>query len=258
MSASNGRGSSLISDANSVGVNVETVPHQMIAPTQASSTSYIAVAIEWEAVIAPENGDSGILSYIVYWDAGNGAFIELVGETSQFTATTYTITTGITTGSTYQFKIKAVNKWGTGSFSPTNLSVLAASVPLQMTSPVTSIQASDGGVKIDFIKPDERGSPITAYKIEVKDSLGSFKQDLVNCDGSLSSIVTSLSCVIPMSSLRGLTFNLAFSALVEARVTAVNSIGESTPSEVDSSATTICTEPTIMGLPTEGSGTSES
>jgi len=131
VAAINGRGSSAISVANTVGVDVETVPHQMSAPTQDPSTSHSAVAISWSAVSAPQNGDSAILSYIVYWDAGagTGSFTELVGETSQSTATTYTITTGIVTGTSYQFKIKAVNKWGTGEFSATVLSVLAASVP---------------------------------------------------------------------------------------------------------------------------------
>jgi hypothetical protein len=65
-----------------------------------------------------------------------------------------------------------VNKWGTGLFSTTNLSVLAASVPDQIAIPTTSIDSALGGVKILWVAPDYRGSNISAYKIELKDSLG--------------------------------------------------------------------------------------
>jgi hypothetical protein len=79
------------------------------------------------------------------------------------------LTTGIVTGTTYRFKVKAVNKWGAGTFSASNLSVLAASVPVKIATPTTSIDAATGGVTIVWSLPDKRGSDITAYKIELRD-----------------------------------------------------------------------------------------
>jgi len=109
---------------------------------------------------------------MIYWDQGTNTFIELIGETSQYTGTDYTLTTGIVTGTTYKFKIKAVNKWGAGTFSALNLSVLAASVPDKVATPTTSIYAADGGVKILWVAPNARGSTISSYLIQLKDKLG--------------------------------------------------------------------------------------
>jgi len=158
--AINERGSSTESPANTAGTLVETVPHQMNAPTQGVDTDYQRVHLDWDTVIAPENGDSDVVSYIIYWDQGTGDdvdFVELIGETSAFTLSTYTITSGLVTGGTYRFKVKAVNKWGTGDLFSDTVSVLVASAPAQILSATTSIDPLTGGVVIDWIAPDPRG-----------------------------------------------------------------------------------------------------
>ena len=68
---------------------------------------------------APANGGSQILSYIIYWDGGdiNASFSELVGQPSQLTYTTYTVSDAIIAGKSYRFMVKAANKWGSGPFS---------------------------------------------------------------------------------------------------------------------------------------------
>lgn len=128
---------------------------------------------------------------------------------------TYTISSGITAGSTYKFKVRAYNKWGAGAFS-SELSVLAASVPSAITTVTTSIDSSTGGVQITWTLPSINGSPLTAYIIKVKNGAGTFVTD-ASCDGSLSTIITARSCIIPMTTLTS-SLSLTYDTLIEVTV----------------------------------------
>lgn len=81
------------------------------------------------------------------------------------TSTTGTVSvTGLTKGLTYSFKVSGVNIIGEGPLS-TNLTLVAAEVPSQM-SPIT-LSLSGTFVQINFTAPDNQGSPITAYSIQM-------------------------------------------------------------------------------------------
>jgi hypothetical protein len=75
-----------------------------------------------------------------------------------------------------------VNKWGSSDLSDPPLSVLAASRPEQIDSVTTSINEADGGVKIEWPLPDELGSGLTSYLVEIKSSLGSWLTEDSGCD----------------------------------------------------------------------------
>ena len=64
--AHNERGWSAESTAGA-GATVETVPVQMTAPTEASTSSYDHVDIEWTAVVSPNDGDSSVVAFCNYW-----------------------------------------------------------------------------------------------------------------------------------------------------------------------------------------------
>jgi hypothetical protein len=66
---------------------------------------------------ALETGGSSILSYHIQWDYGGSTYVDLVGYSSTHTTNSYTVTTGIIGGSTYKFKIRALNFWGWGDYS---------------------------------------------------------------------------------------------------------------------------------------------
>ena len=109
---------------------------------------------------------------------------------------------GITSGQVYQFQVRAANIYGWGSFS-TAVSVKAATVPSQMLDVVTSADTSTGGVQISWSAPTSTGGDaITAYKVEVSDSLqANWYVDTIDCDGGSASILSARSCIISMLTL---------------------------------------------------------
>jgi hypothetical protein len=68
-------------------------------------------------------------------------------------------------GSTYHFKVTAVNIIGEGAFSD-ELSVLAATEPLAALAPSIASQSSSA-IGINWIEPDNGGSPILDYSVKM-------------------------------------------------------------------------------------------
>lgn len=98
-----------------------------------------------------------------------------------------------------------------------------------MAAPTITI--SGNNVRISWIKPTEYGAPITSYAIVVKDPGATYHAMTPNyCDGTQTAILTALACEVPLSVLIDGPFNLAFDALVVAKVTASNSNGAGTQS----------------------------
>jgi hypothetical protein len=105
----------------------------------------------------------------------------------------------LTEGSTYQFKIKARNVYGFSVFSNT-VSILAAQVPDQPFPAPTTTWISDN-VIVSWSIPDSGGSPITGYKVFLRESDDlTYSADLADCDVTASP--QSTSCTIPVESLR--------------------------------------------------------
>jgi len=124
-------------------------------------------------------------------------------------------------GSTYKFKIAAVNIYGPGPFSD-EISVLTSDVPDQVAIPTVSIVGTD--VQISWGEPINNFEPITAYEIVLLTSTGNQVNDLTNCDGSQAAKVTARVCLIPMSQVINLT-GLTQGSLIQARIRAYNANG---------------------------------
>ena len=102
--ARNGRGWGPLSEANSAGAVIITVPHTMAAPVRDSSTTTTQqITVSWTALAEPENGMSTVLSYNLEWDAGASgtAWAEVVGESTDYLQTHFTVTTGVQAGESY-------------------------------------------------------------------------------------------------------------------------------------------------------------
>lgn len=83
------------------------------------------------------------------------------------TSDTSYLATGLTYGTTYEFKIEARNQFGYSAYSDV-LSLLCAFIPEVPTSIVTAIDGSS--VKVTWALPSDNGSPITEYKVFIQET----------------------------------------------------------------------------------------
>jgi len=81
-------GESEISPTSIEGTQLRTTPQPMLAPTRNSETSGDKIVVDWSVLVAPDNGDSSILSYNLVWD-DNTATVDqdLVGVSPYYTQT---------------------------------------------------------------------------------------------------------------------------------------------------------------------------
>jgi len=128
--AHNKYGWSSYSPANTAGANVQTVPSQMPAPTRDSATTVNMIVVDWTGLSSPDNGYAPIASYNLQWDSGTSGALwsDLSGGSVPSTALTYTVSSSISAGSYYNFRVRASNTWGWGQFSSVT-TVKAASSP---------------------------------------------------------------------------------------------------------------------------------
>jgi hypothetical protein len=103
----------------------------MSAPVRGSTTSATQIVLSWSALsTSASTGGSAITSYNLQWDSGTSGvtWTNLVGYSPSSTSTTYTLTSGITHGSSYEFRVRAKNAFGWGSFSSAT-TIMSAAVP---------------------------------------------------------------------------------------------------------------------------------
>lgn len=94
------------------------------------------------------------------------------------------LATGLTTGTTYYFKVQAHNEIGFSDYS--NIVIdLAAQEPDQPVEPTTIWSNADDTVTIAWTAPAANGAAIDSYTIWVKKSDDTWSTELANCDGSL-------------------------------------------------------------------------
>jgi hypothetical protein len=80
-----------------------------------------------------------------------------------------------------------------------------------VSTPTTSIDAGTGGVKITWTTPSNGGIAINAYLIEIANFDDTvWSTSTATCDGSDSTIISNLYCIIPMSTLTASPFSLTF------------------------------------------------
>lgn len=67
--------------------------------------------------------------------------------------------------------------------------MLAAEEPEQPFGPTTVIVNDD--VMVDWVAPDDNGSPLLYYNLLIKQADGGFSEDLTYCDGSNAQVMQS-------------------------------------------------------------------
>src|SRR5439155_920130 len=199
------------SPSNTSSATTFTVPRAPTGLTAAPSLSS-QIHLSWTA--PTNNGGTAITGYKIYRSTSSG--IE-TGYVSLGTVTSYT-NTGLTGGTTYFYKVRAVNSVGISSTS-NEASATAITVP----SAPQNLQASVGGKSITLswqATANNGGSAITGYKIERSTNSGSTWSALVSNTGSTGTRYSDT----------GLSPDTTFTY----RVSAINGIGTSPPSNTAS------------------------
>jgi len=111
------------------------------------------------------------------------------------------VVTGLTAGETYTFVVNTVNGYGI-SVDSTQFTVLSAYKPYQPLSPATQNEGND--VKLSWLKPQNGGTPITDYVIQVQN----FRGEYVEFIGACADKLTLMTCSIPAQDFGNAPFSL--------------------------------------------------
>jgi predicted phage tail protein len=187
--------------------------------------------------LAPsDNGGRNITTYTVEYSSNGGStWTEFTHANSSSTSLTVT---GLTNGTSYVFRVAAINGAGTGTYSVTSSTVIPQTTPGQPTG--LSGNAGNGLAELSWHTPtDNGGRNITTYTVEYSSNDGSTWTEFTHANSTATSLTVT-----------GLTNGTSYVF----RVAAINSVGTGTYS--DTSAVVIPQAPaTVPGQPTDLSST---
>ena len=236
VSAINANGTGLPSNVASA-TTTTTVPG---APTGLTATASGTTAIDLSWTAPASTGGSAITGYkIEVSPDGTSGWTDQVADTSS-TATTYAHT-GLTAGTTRHYRVSAINTNGTGTASNVDSATTGTTVPGAPTG-LTATASGTTAIDLSWSAPASTGgSAITGYKIEVSPDGTSGWTDQV---ADTSSTATTYAHT-----------GLAPGDTRHYRVSAINTQGTGTPSNVDSATTGATVPGAPTGLTATASGT---
>ena len=236
---------------------IEGVPTWAPQPREADGTTAMEIVVEWDPVVLSrvypeayllETGNSWVTSYILYWDAGNDeASWEALAGFDIGTPYMYTDLTkpSITAGTRYAFKTALRNRHGVSMVDEVEVYsevgyITPSQVPDQQAAVVMSEPVNNKLVRLDWLEtPDERGEPVTKYRIYIYSADLSYYAESPYCYGDGRAhpsgdevfIFRDRYCEIPMTDLYDEdTWGLVQGDLIVATVEAYNLRGWSDPS----------------------------
>jgi len=196
------------------------------APTLAGRTA-TSISLTWSA---PVTNGSTISDYLVEYSSNSGVSWTNVAHTAE-TATARTVT-GLTKGTSYEFRIKAVTEFGSSDPS-LSLTATPAVVPNAPTSVTGS--AANQTVNLSWTAPEDNGG------IAISDYLVEF------ASGGAYSTFSDGTSTNTSATVTGLTNGTAYTF----RVSAINAAGTGSASTVSSAVTPI----TVPSVPQSLSAT---
>ena len=230
----NGAGTSSNVDSATTGTSVPGAPTGLSAT--ASGTT--AINLSWSAPAS--TGGSAITGYkIEVSPNGTSGWTDQVANTNS-TATTYAHT-GLAAGATRHYRVSAINTNGTGTASNVDSATTDATAPGAPTG-LSATASGTTAINLSWSAPASTGgSAITGYKIEVSSDGGSSWSDLV---ANTSNTTTTYAHT-----------GLAAGTTRHYRVSAINTNGAGTASNVDSATTDATAPGAPTGLTATASGT---
>src|SRR5881409_3258636 len=210
------------SNASATTLAVAPSPPTGLTATAVSSSQ---INLSWTA---PNNGGSAITGYKIERSTDGGTTWTTIVSNSGSTATTYS-DTGLAHTTTYTYRVSAINSVGTGSPSSAISATTLAVVPSSPTG-LGATAVSSSQINLSWTAPaDNGGSAITGYKIERSTDGGS-----------------SWSTLVANTGITGTTYSdtgLAHTTTYTYRVSAINSVGTSPPSNTASATTSVVSSP---------------
>jgi len=113
--AHNANGWGPLSEPNTSGASIETIPLQMATPTfDAATSTNTQIDLEWTALSGASAGGTTITNYKVEMFNTGTISWDTIATTASLTHTE----SGLIGGTSYRFRVSATNKYGTGPVSP--------------------------------------------------------------------------------------------------------------------------------------------
>ncbi len=188
------------------------------APASLSATASGSTRIDLSWTAPADNGGSAVTGYKIEVSSDSAtSWTELVADTA---ATTYAHT-GLAAGTTRHYRVSATNTNGTGVPSDVDSATTGTTVP---GAPASLTATASGSTRIDLswtAPADNGGSAVTGYKIEVSSDSATSWTELVADTAATTYAHTGLAA--------GTTRHY--------RVSAINSVGTSTSSDVVNATT---------------------
>lgn len=243
--AINAIGSGAWSELNTEGATIETVPTGSTTVSfDLTQTTNTETVVEWTEITGSNRGGSSVSidQYEIQWNQGsstNGTW-ELLDYTNDLT---YTVDS-LSGGYVYRFRVRGYNKYGAGAWSSdAGTGVLTAQAPEAPAAPTVEYVTSQVRIRWSYPTSDNHGA-VTAYKILIRASDDTtFVENTTVCDGSRSTVISSMACVFPMTYLREGSYDLSQGDDIIVKVQAYNSRGWSDLSTASATGVTVRQQP---------------
>jgi titin len=183
------------------------------APTAVSGTAGDAqVWLTWSAPAS--DGGATITDYVVQHSSNAGSSWTTFADA--VTTARWGWVTGLTNGTSYVFRVAAVNTAGTGSFSAASAAVTPAGAPSAPT--ITSLTPGNASVTVAWSEPASNGgAPITAYEIEVVEAVGGTPYTVTviapTSSGYVGGMTNGVQYLVTVRALNGVTPGVFSSAI---------------------------------------------
>ena len=200
------------------------------APPGLSATAVSPTQVNLSWSTPSNNGGYQITGYKIEVKKGSASYSNLVSNTGN--ATTAYSHTGLTTGTTYSYKVYAINSIGTSTASPEASATPTTGSISSPPAPPTGVVASPASatqINLSWSAPSNNGgSPIIGYKIEYRQGTS----------GTYSILVANTASTATTYSHTGLTTGQVYFY----RIYAINSVGASNPSPEASATPTVSSQ----------------
>lgn len=183
--ATNTNGDGAASSPNSSGDTIALKPQEAPVPFESAATA-TSLTVDWNTLTTnAQTGGLPITSYQLDYDQGTNTWTDLIGLSSDSTATSHTVNS-LTAGTPYKFRVRAKNAINFGDYSA-EVTLTPSAKPSTMTAPVITLD--EPYAKISWSAATNNGADITAYTITIMQSDDTtFTEETTYCDGSDSVI----------------------------------------------------------------------